>query len=155
MADARRLVELGMVPPLAKEVAAQITSGIGSARRLAELSMVPVLAGELASQINAKVGNARRLAELGMVPVLAKEVAAQVSSGGVKDIVVTTRGETASNTIGTARTSANVKQRFRKQIFAGQGGIKAGTLKIVLGAYGVPDSGGETGTGAYPAEAHF
>lgn len=81
MADVRRLVELGMVPPLAKEVAAQITSGVGNARRLAELSMVPPLAGELAAQITAKVGNVRRLAELTMVPVLAMEVAGQVGGG--------------------------------------------------------------------------
>lgn len=72
-----------------------------------------------------------------------------------KILVVTTRGETASNTIGAARTSANVKQRFRKQVFPGQGGIKAGTLRIVLGAYGVPDSGVETDASAYTAEAHF
>lgn len=86
MADVRRLVELGMVPPLAKEVAAQITSGIGNARRLAELSMVPRLAGELATQITAKVGNARRLAELTMVPVLAMEVAGQVGGGVVPPV---------------------------------------------------------------------
>lgn len=80
MADVRRLVELGMVPPLAKEVASQITSGVGNARRLAELSMVPRLAGELATQITAKVGNARRLAELTMVPVLAREASDQINN---------------------------------------------------------------------------
>lgn len=82
MADSRRLAELGMVPPLAKEVASQITAGVGNARRLVELSMVPVLAREVAAQITAKVGDVRRLVELTMVPVLAKEVAAQIQSGG-------------------------------------------------------------------------
>lgn len=86
MADVRRLVELGMVPPLAKEVSSQITSGVGNARRLAELSMVPSLAGELAAQITAKVGNVRRLAELTMVPVLAMEVAGQVGGGVVPPV---------------------------------------------------------------------
>ncbi|KIQ05010.1 hypothetical protein RU07_02045 [Agrobacterium tumefaciens] len=89
---------------------------------------------------------------------MTRGVAGLVTPGGgapAKDVVVTTRGETASNTIGVARTSANVKQRFRKQVFAGQGGIKAGTLKLVLGAYGVPDSGVETVTDGYTAESHF
>lgn len=79
MADARRLAELGMVPPLAKEVAAQITAGIGDKRRLAELSMVPRLALELQTQINTKTVNALRLCELSMVPALAKEVITQIA----------------------------------------------------------------------------
>lgn len=86
MADSRRLTELGMVPPLAKEVASQITAGVGNARRLAELSMVPVLAKELADQITAKVGNVRRLAELTMVTGLAVEVASQIQGGGVTPV---------------------------------------------------------------------
>ncbi|WP_243256027.1 SGNH/GDSL hydrolase family protein [Rhizobium skierniewicense] len=70
-------------------------------------------------------------------------------------VVGTTRGEISANIIGTARTSANQKQRFRKQVFVGQGGAKAGTAKLSLSAFGVPDSGVETNTDAYTAEAHF
>lgn len=80
MADIRRLAELGMVPPLAKEVAAQITSGIGDKRRLAELSMVTRLASEVATQITTKVTSVRRLAELSMPPVLANELVAQIQA---------------------------------------------------------------------------
>lgn len=70
-------------------------------------------------------------------------------------VVGTTRGEISGNIIGTARTSANVKQRFRKQVFVGQGGAKAGTAKLSLSAFGVPDSGVETDTSGYTAEGHF
>ncbi|MGV1752800.1 SGNH/GDSL hydrolase family protein [Agrobacterium sp. CG674] len=73
----------------------------------------------------------------------------------VPRVVGTTRGEISANIIGTARTSANVKQRFRKQVFVGQGGAKAGTAKLSLSAFGVPDSGVETNTDAYTAEAHI
>lgn len=73
----------------------------------------------------------------------------------VPRVIGTTRGEISANIIGAARTSANVKQRFRKQVFIGQGGAKAGTAKLSLSAFGVPDSGVETNTDAYTAEAHI
>lgn len=70
-------------------------------------------------------------------------------------VVVATRGETSSNTIGAARSASNQKQRFRKQFFAGQGGYKANSLKLVLSAFGVPDSGSDTPTEGYAVEGHF
>lgn len=79
MADARRLVELGMVPDLAKEVAAQINAGVGDKRRLVELTMVPRLASELAIQITSKIGDKRRLIELGVVGRLALEISSQIT----------------------------------------------------------------------------
>lgn len=72
-----------------------------------------------------------------------------------KYVIATTRGATSSNIIGSARASNNVKQRFRKQVFAGQGGIKANTLKLVTGAFGVADSQPETDASQYAIEAHF
>lgn len=83
MADARRLTEVGMVPVLAKELAAQITAGVGNFTRLAELSMVPRLAKEVAAQIaTPSSASVARLAEMGMVPGLANEVVAQIKGGG-------------------------------------------------------------------------
>lgn len=78
MADARRLVEVGIVPVLAKEIANQIDSGVGSSRRLAELGMVPRLAREFVAQITG-TPNARRLSELSMTPIAAGEVAKQIA----------------------------------------------------------------------------
>lgn len=78
MADVRRLVEVGFVAPLAKEMATQIDSGVGSTRRLAELGMVPRLAREFVTQITG-TPNARRLAELSMTPIAAGEVVKQIA----------------------------------------------------------------------------
>jgi hypothetical protein len=138
MADAKRLIALGMVPPLAKEVAAQITAGVGNARRLVELSTVPILARELANQINSGTGNARRLAELGMVPVMAKEVAAQVSSTPIRQIstrtfvpdqIDTTNLETMTESYHVARADSPTVG-----IVIGGWYIGAGNAEIPLGA---------------------
>lgn len=80
MSDVRRLAELGMVPPLAKELVAQIASGVGNARRLSELSAVPALASELVRQLSTRAGSSRRLTELGVTLPLAAEIASLISN---------------------------------------------------------------------------
>lgn len=81
--NVRRLAELGMVPPLAKEFVAQIDSGVTNVRRLVELTMVAELAKEVVTQISSGSGNVRRLAELGMSPVLSSVAASLITGGGV------------------------------------------------------------------------
>lgn len=82
MANARRLAELGMVPPLAAEVARQINLSIGNARRLMELSMTGPAAKALAGQINARTGNTKALIEAGLPSALAAEITAQIGGDG-------------------------------------------------------------------------
>lgn len=55
MADTRRLVELGMVPELAKEVAAQIGDAVSSNTSVAALTPLADPATATAPQIAAKV----------------------------------------------------------------------------------------------------
>lgn len=77
MADARRLVEAAIIPPLAAEIAAQIDAGVGNRSRLVELGMVSRLAIEVASSIGG-TASATRLVELGLAGVTARELAAQI-----------------------------------------------------------------------------
>lgn len=81
MADTRRLVEAAIVPPLAQELAAQITAGVGNRMRLVETGMVPRQAAEVAAQIGG-TASATRLVELGFTPIAAREIAAQIGGGG-------------------------------------------------------------------------
>lgn len=83
LSNAERLVNLGVVPPLAKELAAQMESGEANVQRLIGNSMVPGLAAEVVAQIASGETSVARLGEMGMVPGVAKEVVAQIQSGGV------------------------------------------------------------------------
>lgn len=75
-----KLVWLSMVPPAASELSRQISgTKPKSANALSAVGLVPPLARELVAQMTAGVGNLGRLANLGMVPPLAKEVAEQIS----------------------------------------------------------------------------
>lgn len=78
----RRMVELGMVPPAAAELAAQIDgTRPKSSRALMEMGIVTALARALVAQMNAGSGNQAALIEASMVPLLAKEIAAQIGGG--------------------------------------------------------------------------
>lgn len=70
-----RLVEMGMVPIVAREVVGQFAGTItpASARRFIEHGVPAELAQELATQAGG-AKNARRLIEFGMAPDLAREV---------------------------------------------------------------------------------
>lgn len=69
-----RLVEMGMVPIVAREVVNQFAATIApSARRYVEHGIPSALAGELAAQATG-TKNANRLIEFGMAPDLAREV---------------------------------------------------------------------------------
>jgi lysophospholipase L1-like esterase len=76
-----RLVELGLAPTVATEVARQITTGTGNVRRLIELGFTPKLAKLMAAAAMGSSVSARALCEVGMTGVLAKEFVAQVASG--------------------------------------------------------------------------
>jgi hypothetical protein len=80
----KRLVELGMVPPLADELGNQI-DGVTplSARRLMEMTAVAPLAKELVRQMTAGVGDREKLTELGVPGALAAEIAAEIAPSGV------------------------------------------------------------------------
>lgn len=81
-ANLRRLVEVGMPPPMAKETAAVITAGTVSAtavRRLTEAGMIPRHIRELRDQL-AGTKSAKRFVELGIPPRLARELFTQMSS---------------------------------------------------------------------------
>lgn len=70
-----RLVEMGMVPIVAREVVGQFAGTItpASARRFIEHGVTAELAQELATQATG-TKSARRLIEFGMPPGLAREV---------------------------------------------------------------------------------
>lgn len=69
-----RLVELGMVPAVARETIQQFNAVIGpNARRFVEHGVPADLAQELATQATG-TKSARRLMEFGMAPDLAREV---------------------------------------------------------------------------------
>lgn len=77
----KRFIELGLTPPLATELAAQITASTGNARRLRELG---VASGKAAAIIAASVAshtvNLRQLSETGIVGPVAREFAVQIAS---------------------------------------------------------------------------
>jgi hypothetical protein len=85
MANFRRLAELGLVPLLAKEVAAAIDAGVVSAarlRRLAEMGMTGRQIRELRGQLaNTTPRLPKRWAEIGIAPRLGRELVAQISGG--------------------------------------------------------------------------
>jgi hypothetical protein len=69
-----RLVELGMVPAVARETVNQFSAAVSpSARRFIEHGVPAELAQELATQ-STGAKSARRLIEFGMAPGLAAEV---------------------------------------------------------------------------------
>lgn len=70
-------------------------------------------------------------------------------------LVITTRGDFGCNILGGPRTASNVKQRFRKQVFVGQGGLEADTIRLVTGSYAVQDSAAEVGSDGYEISGHF
>ena len=82
MADARRFIALGMVPPLANELAFQIDAAFPSAARLIELSAVAAFAREVSVQITG-TASADRLVACGVAADLAVEIADQIAVGGV------------------------------------------------------------------------
>ena len=82
MAEARRFIELGMVPALANELAFQIEAGFPNAARLIELSAVAVFAREVSMQITG-TASADRLVACGVPADLAVEIAAQIGVGGI------------------------------------------------------------------------
>lgn len=75
MTTTARLVELGMVPIVAREVVGQFAGTItpASARRFIAHGVPAELSAELATQATG-AKNSRRLIELGMAPDLAREV---------------------------------------------------------------------------------
>jgi hypothetical protein len=74
MPSIAKLVELGMVPPVALETFNQFTAVITpTARRFVEIGVTPVLANELSAQAGG-ARSATRLTECGMSPDLAREV---------------------------------------------------------------------------------
>lgn len=77
-ANKRRLCELGMTPPLAAELAAQITAGTGNKRRLAELGMIG--ANYVAGAIAPKNATAAKLCEHSFTPAMAKELVTQINT---------------------------------------------------------------------------
>jgi hypothetical protein len=82
MALADRYKELGMVPVLATELAAQMNGGTKSVERLTALSMIPRMAREIVNQMISGVFNAKKLIELGMAPELALVIAEGGGGGG-------------------------------------------------------------------------
>lgn len=84
MANARRLMEMGLAGPTATELAAQIEAQSGDGERLVRSAIMPMLSFELAAQIDAAgTTNAPKLVEMSMPPELAVEVVAQIESDRV------------------------------------------------------------------------
>lgn len=77
----KRFIELGLAPPLATELAAQITASTGNVRRLREVGMA---SGKAASIIAASVAshtvNRTRLCETGVPTEVVREFATQIAS---------------------------------------------------------------------------
>jgi hypothetical protein len=74
-------MELGLPGPTAEEVATQIAAQTGDADRLIGAAIVPPLARELAAQIDAAgTISAPRLAAESMATELAREVAVQIAA---------------------------------------------------------------------------
>jgi hypothetical protein len=80
-ANKLRLVELGLAPTVATEVARQISTNTGNVRRLIELGFTPKLAKLMAAAAISSGVSAAALCESGMPSVLAKEFVAQVGGG--------------------------------------------------------------------------
>ena len=81
MANAVRLINLGVPEPTAKEMAAQIEAQAGDRKRLEGVAVEPLLAQELAGQIDAGgTVSAVRLVDFAMVPEVAVELAAQITA---------------------------------------------------------------------------
>ena len=81
MANAVRLINLGVPEPTANVLAAQIEAQTGDASKLVEVAIVPELASGVARMINDDIAiSAPYLVELAMVPEVAVEVAAQIAA---------------------------------------------------------------------------
>lgn len=80
-ANAVRLMEMGFTEPLAVELKKQMDTQTGNMNRLIELGVLPGLAKELAAQIQAGgTISAVKLAERNMVPDQAVELATQITA---------------------------------------------------------------------------
>jgi hypothetical protein len=65
--NAKRLVEIAFAPTLARELAAQVSSGTGKKARLAEDGLTPDLAKRVANYIGGTATSVNKFTELGMV----------------------------------------------------------------------------------------
>lgn len=82
MADAARLINLGMAEPTANELATQIAAQTGDVSRLVGVAVEPLLAQQIVTQIDAGPADADGpvLVDHGMMPEMAVEVAAQITA---------------------------------------------------------------------------
>lgn len=82
--NAKRLTELGLPAPTAKELARQITTGAPySIPKLLEVGFVPLVAQRLVAAMTAATMTAdtrNAMASAGVSPVLVREIGAQVAS---------------------------------------------------------------------------
>ena len=81
--NAKKFVEIGVAPRLARELATQITASVGNARRLRELGMIPTQAAIVVPLITSHSMTTilrNRLAETGMPGRVIREFAAQIAS---------------------------------------------------------------------------
>lgn len=81
--NAKRLAELGMAVPAAKELARQITAGTGSVVKLQEVGVVTLVAKLLVTAIpvlSLSVATRNGLANAGFPPALVKEFGTQIAS---------------------------------------------------------------------------
>lgn len=79
--NAKRFIELGMAPPLATELAAQITASAGNVRRLREVGIASGKAASImAASVVSHTVNLNALTQTGIIPAVAKEFATQIAS---------------------------------------------------------------------------
>jgi hypothetical protein len=167
-ADFRRLAELGMIPSLAKEVAAAINAGTVSAiavRRLTENSMTPREIRELRNQLaNPAMRMAKRWTEIGVSPRLARELVSQVGGGVAPVITLNALGLSNSNfttgtpsnasitnaTSGSSISSGNLPSGFtinsaaRQLVYDGTGSANTASITFVEILAGATNSGRQT-----------
>ena len=134
MADAIRLVRIGVPAELAAEIARQIDAGQGDVTRLSRLGMATQQGAELAAQIGGG-GDALRLIRLGVPLVVAQEISAQVDGGdpspGTAPIITQQPSITPS--------SATVGDSVTINLGAATGAVGDPTWTLMLGGVDVTD----------------
>lgn len=143
--DRRRLIELGVAPPLANELATQITTGVGNFRRLRELGMPARASRLIASAVAAPPISVKALTEAGVVPVEAKEISTQIGTSIVptKPQVVTTLNG-LPNGVAASPAGLNIAMGTRTQSTGRNGAtaIQIGVSTFLMqSSPAVPDSG--------------
>lgn len=116
MADANRLIRLGVAVPLAKEFERQFGTGAGNVNRTINVGLPALAAKTVADQI-AGGANADRLCRAGVPSVVAREISAQIDQGGNPVVMLTpptatpetvTVGDNTTLTLGTYSNATSV-----------------------------------------------